>query len=169
MLYEVITIKFYINPQAKFSDNHDINAEDVVFSFNILKEKGNPFYRSYYGGVKNVEAIDNKTVIFNFKDASNRELPFILGQMPILPKHYWRDKEFDKVNLDIPVTSGPYIIKDFSAGRYITYERNKEYWAKDLPVNRITSYNVCYTKLLRILACHLECASQTCLLLLYRL
>lgn len=129
-------VTFHLNPAARFQDGEPITAEDVIFSFETLTTKGHPFFQAYYGDVANVEKIDDLTVKFSFGESTNRELPLILGQLPVLPKHYWEDREFDSGNLEKPVGSGPYRIGSFDAGRSVTYERNEDYWAKDLPVNR---------------------------------
>ncbi|BES71585.1 extracellular solute-binding protein [Marinobacter nanhaiticus D15-8W] len=128
-------VTFNINPDARFSDGEPITAEDVVFTFNLLTEKGHPFYRNYYAEVEKVTAEGKLRARFDFGKTQNRELPLILGQMPILPKHYWEKHEFEESGLTIPVSSGPYTIASFDAGRSITYKRNPDYWAKDLPVN----------------------------------
>ncbi|AUG55208.1 hypothetical protein CSC3H3_17915 [Thalassospira marina] len=124
---------FFINPKARFQDDTPITADDVIFSFNTLVEKGNPTYRQYYASVDHLEKLDDLTVKFVFKPGDNLELPLILGDIPILPEHYWKDRDFTKTTFDIPVGSGPYKIKNFEPGRHITYERVKNYWAKDVP------------------------------------
>lgn len=126
---------FNINPKAKFSDGEPVTAEDVIFSFNILREKGLPMYRYYYGNVEEVTAEKPLRVLFKFKEGDNHELPLILGQMPVLPKHYWEDKDFSATTLEPPVGSGSYKVSSFEVGRYVVYERNPDYWAKDLPVS----------------------------------
>lgn len=126
-------VTFYINPQARFQDDTPITADDVIFSYKTLITKGSPLYRQYYASVDHVEKIDNLTVKFVFKPGDNLELPLILGQIPVFPEHYWKGRDFSKTTFDIPVGSGPYKIKDFEPGRHITYERVKDYWAKDLP------------------------------------
>ena len=127
---------FHINPKARFQDDHPITPEDVIFTFNSLIEHGAPFYKAYYGDVSKVSKVAEHQVRFDFKNSENRELPLILGQLPVLPKHYWESRDFSKSTLDIPVGSGPYKIKSFNTGRSITYERIPTYWAKDLPVNK---------------------------------
>lgn len=127
---------FHINPKARFQDDHPISPEDVIFTFNSLIEHGAPFYKAYYGDVSKVSQVAEHQVRFDFKNSENRELPLILGQLPVLPKHYWESRDFSKSTLDIPLGSGPYKIKSFNTGRSITYERIPTYWAKDLPVNK---------------------------------
>ncbi len=129
-------ITFHINPKARFHDGKPITAEDVAFSFNILTQKGAPTYKQYYASVDKVEVLSPLQVRFTFKEKNNKELPLILAQLPILPKHYWQDKDFSKPNLTPPLGSGPYKIKSFDAGNFIVYERVKDYWAKDLPANK---------------------------------
>ncbi|MFW5825361.1 MAG: extracellular solute-binding protein, partial [Marinobacter sp.] len=127
---------YNLRPEARFHDGEPITAEDVAFSFNTLMEDGHPFYKSYYAGVTGVSVESKHRIRFDFGETDNRELPLILGQMPILPAHYWEDRDFGRHGLKPPLGSGPYRISDFEAGRDITYERVDDYWAKDLPVRR---------------------------------
>ncbi len=129
-------VRFYLNPKARFHDGKPVTAEDVVFTFNTLVEHGDPMYRHYYADVAKVEAEDTQRVRFDFKHSGNRELPLILGQIQVLPKHYWDGRDFGKTNLEPPMGSGPYRIAKVDAGRTIRYERVKDWWAKDLPVVR---------------------------------
>ncbi|XHF40769.1 extracellular solute-binding protein [Metapseudomonas boanensis] len=129
-------VRFYLNPKARFHDGKPVTAEDVVFTFNILTEKGDPMYRHYYADVSKVVAEDSQRVRFDFKHPGNRELPLILGQLQILPKHWWETRDFGKTSLEPPLGSGPYRIAKVDAGRSIRYERVKDWWAKDLPVVR---------------------------------
>ncbi|HIE07307.1 MAG TPA: ABC transporter substrate-binding protein, partial [Desulfarculaceae bacterium] len=130
------SVVFYINPQARFHDGHKITAADVVFTFNLLLQKGQPMYKRYYADVTGVEALDESRVKFTFKDGSNAELPLIVGQLVVLPRHFWLDKEFDRADLTVPLGNGAYRVKSFVAGKSITYERVADYWAADLPVNK---------------------------------
>lgn len=129
-------VVFNLRKEARFQDGQPITAEDVKFTFETLVTKGHPFYRNYYADVADVVVEGPRRIRFDFKETTNRELPLILGQMPILPAHYWKDREFGKNGLTPPVGSGPYRISDFEAGRSITYERVKDYWAKDLGVRK---------------------------------
>jgi len=129
-------VRFYLRPEARFHDGQPVTAEDVKFSFDTLMSKGAPMYRGYYADVEKVEVESLQRVRFVFKQAGNRELPLIVGQLPVLPKHWWAERDFSKGNLDVPLGSGPYKVADVQAGRSIRYERVKDWWGKDLPVNR---------------------------------
>jgi microcin C transport system substrate-binding protein len=129
-------VRFYLRPEARFNDGHPVRAEDVVFSFQTLTKDGAPMFRGYYNDVAEVIAEEPLKVLFKFKHTNNRELPLILGQLPVLPKHWWASREFNTGNLEIPLGSGPYRVAEVQAGRSIRYERVKDYWGKDLPVNR---------------------------------
>ncbi len=127
---------FNLNPDARWHDGMPITADDVVWTFNTLIEKGSPQYRFYYSTVESVEKLAERRVRFNFSEKNNRELPLIIGQLPVLPRHYWKDRDFTKTTLEPPLGSGPYRIKDFEAGRYIIQERVEDYWGKDHPTQR---------------------------------
>ena len=130
-------VTFVLNSAATFNDGSKISSEDVAFSFETLKNHGLPLYRTYYQNVERIETPNAKTVVFYIQpDIKNRELPLILGQLPVLSKAYWQNKNFSQTLLDIPVSSGPYIIEAFEPNRYITYKFNPNYWAKDLNVNK---------------------------------
>ncbi len=130
-------VAFDIHPKATFSDGMPITADDVIFSFEILRDKGLPTYRYYYADVERVYKKSDHHVVFEFKkDANNRELPLILGELPILSKSYWENKDFTKTTLDVPVSSGPYVVDDFDPSKFITYRLNPTYWAMDLNVNK---------------------------------
>ncbi|MDD2054146.1 extracellular solute-binding protein [Pseudomonas putida] len=129
-------VRFYLRPEARFHDGHPVRAEDVVFTFQTLIKDGAPIYRNYYADVAEVIAEDPLRVLFKFKHANNRELPLILGQLPVLPKHWWEHRDFTKGNLEFPLGSGPYKVTEVKPGRSVRYERVKDYWGKDLPINR---------------------------------
>ena len=129
-------IAFNLHPKAKFHDGSSITADDVVFSFNVLKEKGIPQYRYYFQDVDKVEAVNEKRVLFTFKSSENKELPLILGQLPILSRQDWANRDFTETTLIPPVGSGPYQVADFEPNRFIIYRRNPDYWAQNLPVSK---------------------------------
>ncbi|MBA2777456.1 ABC transporter substrate-binding protein [Halomonas kenyensis] len=128
-------IEFDMRPEARFHDGEPVTADDVVYSFNLLIEEGNPFYRGYYADVENVVALDRHTVRFEFATNHSRELPLIVGQLPILPKHYWEERDFSAPTLARHPGSGPYRIANVEPGRRIVYQRDEDYWGRDLPVN----------------------------------
>ena len=127
---------YHLNPKARFHDGQPVTAEDVVFSFNLVVEQGHPMYRKYYADVRKVEALDEHRVRFDLGTKHNPELALIIGQLFVLPKHYWGNRDFTATTLEIPPGSGPYRIAEFKPGRSITYSRVEDYWAKDLPVNK---------------------------------
>ena len=129
-------VRFYLRPEARFQDGQPVRAEDVVFTFNTLMKSGAPLFRGYYADVSEVVAEDPLRVLFKFKHGNNRELPLILGQIAVLPKHVWEGRDFAKGGLEIPVASGPYKVAEVKPGRSIRLERDKNYWGKDLPINR---------------------------------
>lgn len=129
-------VSFLINPKATFHDGKAITASDVKFSFEILVNEGAPHFASYYSGVENVTVDSLLQVTFHFKEIGNRELPLIIGQIPILPEHFWKGKNFTKSGLIMPIGSGPYQLKSFDAGKQVLFQRVKDYWAKDIAVNK---------------------------------
>ncbi len=129
-------VAYRLHEDAKWHDGVKITPEDVIWSFNILMEKGSPIYRYYYADIVNVEKIGERDVKFTFKSGDNRELPLIIGQLSILPKHYWQDRDFSKTTLKPPLGSGAYKINKFEANRYVTYQRVEDYWGANIPVNK---------------------------------
>ena len=127
---------FHLNPKARWQDGKAITADDVLFSFDTIRTKGQPQYRFYYQAVDKAEKLGELAVKFSFKPGDNRELPLIMGQLPILPKHYWQGRDFEKTTLEPPLGSGPYRITKFEPGRYVELERVKEYWGANLPVRK---------------------------------
>lgn len=125
---------FNLNKKARWHDGKPLTADDVIWSFNTMMEKGHPFYRAYYAHAKEVVAENPHRVKFVFAMADNRELPLIIGQLPVLPKHAFEGKDFSATTLTPIVGSGPYKVKSIDAGRKIVYERVKDWWAKDLPI-----------------------------------
>jgi microcin C transport system substrate-binding protein len=128
---------FYLRNSAKWHDGAPITVEDVIFSLNTFT-KHHPFYGQYYKNVEKAEKTGEREVTFRFDVKNNRELPHVVGQLPILPKHYWERAENDvtKTTLEPPLGSGPYRIGKLTPGRSITYERAPDYWGRNLPVNR---------------------------------
>ena len=108
----------------------------MIFTFDILKAKGLPNYAFYYNDVLKAEKVAERKVRFAFRDASNRELPLIVGQLPVLPAKWWANRDFEKVTLDVPLGSGAYRVDGFEPGRSISYRRVPDWWAKDLWMNR---------------------------------
>jgi microcin C transport system substrate-binding protein len=129
-------IIFNLRTDATFHDGAPIQAEDVIYTFNTLMKKGNPLYRSYYHDVKSVEKVGKHSVKFTFINAGNRELPLIIGEMPVLSKKFYEQHGFEKSDLTIPVGSGPYKIAKIKAGHSIVYERVKDWWGDKLPINK---------------------------------
>jgi microcin C transport system substrate-binding protein len=136
-----LSVLYTIRKEARFHDGTPMTPEDVVWTFEKLRAKGLPMYRSYYGDVTKVEKEGERGIRFTFKSAENRELPQILGEMPVLSKAYWSGHDFEKTTLDPPLGSGPYKVESVDPGRAITYRRVADYWAADLPVMK-GRYNV---------------------------
>lgn len=130
-------VGFFLDERAKFSDGSPVLADDVVFSFNSLIEKGAPFYKIYYADVEQVEKLDDRHVRFWFKPQSNnKELPLIISQMKVYSTKDWENKDFSKPILKAPLGSGAYILESFSPNKYLVFRRNPNYWAKEIPSRR---------------------------------
>lgn len=131
-------VTFKLREKARWHDGKPVTALDVLWSLDALKKHGHPFYRSYYSAVEKVIAVDLHTVKFIFKKAGNRELPLIVGDLPVLPKHYWtaKGRDFSKTSLEAPLGNGPYKIKSVDAGRRIVLERVKDWWGDNLAVSK---------------------------------
>lgn len=129
-------IEFELRKDAVFSDGVPVTAEDVVNTFRLLREKGSPFYRAYYADITLIEAVNNHRVRFEFAETENRELPLIVGEVPVLPKHFWDQRDFEESGLEIPIGSGPFQIASYDPGRSVSYKRNPDYWGQNLPVQR---------------------------------
>jgi microcin C transport system substrate-binding protein len=127
-------VTFTLRPTARFHDGTPMTVEDVIWTLETLKTKGQPFYRSYYAQVVKAEKLGDRKVKFTFGPGDNRELPLILGQLPVLSKAYWAKRDFEKTTLEQPLGSGAYKIESFEAGRTVVYRRVKDYWAAKLPV-----------------------------------
>jgi microcin C transport system substrate-binding protein len=138
---DLSSVSYRLREGARWHDGKPITAEDVVWSFEVLKASS-PFYSAYYQTVTKAEARAEREVTFTFSETGNRELPQVLGQLRILPKHWWTGKDAQgkprdvtQTTLEIPLGSGPYRLAKFDPGRSATYERVADYWGKDLPVN----------------------------------
>jgi peptide/nickel transport system substrate-binding protein len=129
-------ITFHLRPQARFADGAAITPEDVLFSHEVLKQKGWPYHRSHYAKVARAEKVSEHAVRFTFDAAGDREIPMILGLMPILPKHTTNLDSFEQTTLEAPIGSGAYTVARVDAGRSITYKRNADWWGANLPVAR---------------------------------
>lgn len=134
-------IVFHINPLAQWADGTPITAADIYFSWETLKEKGPPNTRLFYSRVEKVEILSPRSIRFTFpKDKEtgkyDPEMPLLIGLMSVLPKHFFKDKEFEKTSLDPIMGSGPYEIHEMKPGQSITYKKRNNYWGKDLPVRR---------------------------------
>ncbi len=125
-------VTFHLNPAARFNDGSPITAEDVLFSFETLKEHGRPNMRRIYKLITSAEKIDENSVKFTLGDGYDRETVMILTLMPVLSKAFWDGRDFESALMDPPISSGPYRVKSYEQGRKITYERDPDYWAKDL-------------------------------------
>jgi microcin C transport system substrate-binding protein len=128
-------VAFTLRAQARFHDGSPITVEDVIWTFETLKAKGLPFYRSYYAQVTKAEKVGERKVRFSFDPGDNRELPLIVGQLPVLSRTYWSQRDFEKTTLEPPLGNGAYKVEAVDPGRSITYRRVKDYWAARLPVN----------------------------------
>lgn len=131
-------VAFNLRPEAKWADGKPVTADDVIWTFNTVMEKGAPFFKAYYGDVTKVEATSPTRVKFTFGHKDNAELPLIISQLAILPKHYWtaEKRDFGNAALTPPLGNGPYKIGKIVPGRSIEYVRDDSYWGKDLPVNK---------------------------------
>jgi microcin C transport system substrate-binding protein len=132
-----LSLRFFLNPKARFSDGTAITADDVRFTYNVLMTQGSLSYRTQFEDVKSV-AVESPTQIrFDFKSNESRTLPLDLASLPVFPEHGWKDRDFSNGGgFEVPVGSGPYRIGKVDPGRSITFERDPDWWAKDLPVNR---------------------------------
>ena len=130
-------VGFILNKNARFADGTAVTADDVVFSFNAITQKGSPVYKMYYADVDRVEKISDREVRFYFKpNTDNKELPMILAQFAIFSAKDWENRDFDKPSLQVPLGSGPYVVEDFQVNKYVTFKKNPHYWGKNLPTRR---------------------------------
>ena len=126
-------VVFNLRPEAKWHDGKPITAEDVKWTFETLRDKGSPFFGAYWGDVSKITVENDQRVRFDFSSVGNAELPLIIAEMTVLPKHYWEGKDFTKSSLEKPLGSGPYKVGRIDPGRSIEYVRAEEWWGKDLP------------------------------------
>jgi peptide/nickel transport system substrate-binding protein len=129
-------VEFTLRPEAKFSDGVPITVEDVIFSHALLRDHGRPNHRSYYKKVAKVEQTGPRKVRFTFDGGGDREMPLIIGLMPVLPRHLIDPEQFEKTSLAPPIGSGPYTVANVDPGKSILFKRDPGYWGRDLPVNR---------------------------------
>jgi microcin C transport system substrate-binding protein len=143
-------VAFELRPEARFNDGTPVTAEDVAWSFNILREKGRPLYRQYWADVSSVEVDGPRRVVFHFRTNTNRELPVILGEVPVLPKHWWAGRDFERPLTDPPLGSGPYRVARAEFGRTVVMERVPDWWARDLPTGKgLDNFNTIRTEYFR--------------------
>lgn len=127
---------FELDPRAAFSDGEPLTSEDVLFSFEMLRDKGKPYHRSNFAKVTGVTVVDDHTIRFDFGDGSDRELPLIVATMPLFAAHTMDPETFDRTSLEPPIGSGPYVFEEVSPGERIVLRRRTDYWGEDLPVVR---------------------------------
>ena len=130
-----LSVTFAMHPEARFNDGTPLTASDVVWTFETLKRHGHPYFRLEYAPVASAEALDDHTVRFRLRDP-DRQMPLVVGQMPILSRAWFAKRTFARQSLEPMVTSGPYRVAAVDVGRSITYARVADYWGRDLPVNR---------------------------------
>jgi len=129
-------VTFYLDPAAKFSDGTPVSAEDVIFSWQLLRDKGRPNHRIYYAKVAKAEAVGEQAVRFDLSGSNDRELPLILGLMPVLAKHAVKPDTFEETSFQAPLGTGPYVVGAVDPGKSVVLKRNPNYWGRDLPINR---------------------------------
>ena len=129
-------VTFTLDPAARFSDGVPVTADDVAFSWQLLRDHGRPNHRTYYSKVNRADILDARTVRFDLTGSDDRELPLILGLMPVLPKHAIDSATFEQTTLTKPIGSGPYVVSDVDTGKSVTFKRDPNYWGRALPINR---------------------------------
>ncbi|MAU60318.1 MAG: ABC transporter substrate-binding protein [Parvibaculum sp.] len=129
------SITFTLNPKARFSDGEPVTVDDVIFSLETLRDKGRPNYKTYYSKVSKVQKLGPRTFRFVFDADGDREIPLIMGLMPIIPKHVYSARDFGSAGFETPIGSGPYVVEKIEPGSNITYRRDPNYWGVELPVN----------------------------------
>ena len=134
-----MSMTFRINPKARFNNGDPVLAADVKYSFDTLLSHGAPYFKSVYADVKQAVVLDERTVRFDFR-ALNRELPLVVGSMPVFSRKWGEGTEFDRIQLTEPIASGPYLIDRYDVGRSMTYRLNPDYWGREIP-SRKGMYN----------------------------
>jgi peptide/nickel transport system substrate-binding protein len=129
-------VTFTLDPAARFSDGQPVTPQDVLFSWQLLREHGRPNHRLYYGKVASAAIVGDLAIRFDLAGANDRELPLILGLMPVLPEHAITPETFEESSLTPPIGSGPYVVGKVEAGKSVALKRNPDYWGRDLPINR---------------------------------
>jgi peptide/nickel transport system substrate-binding protein len=129
-------VTFTLDPRARFSDGQPVTPQDVLFSWQLLRDHGRPNHRLYYSKVARAEIVGERTIRFDLAGSNDRELPLILGLMPVLPAHAIKPETFEETTLAPPIGSGPYVVGKVEAGKSLTLERNPDYWGRELPINR---------------------------------
>ncbi|MDB5656582.1 MAG: extracellular solute-binding protein family 5 [Tardiphaga sp.] len=135
-----LTYRFTLRPEARFHDGSQLTAQDAAFSLTTLKSKGHPLISQQLRDMAKAEATDDATLVVSFAEKRGRDVPLLVAGLPIFSKAYYTAHPFDESSLDIPLGSGPYKVGRFEVGRYIEFDRVKDWWGADLPVNR-GSYN----------------------------
>ncbi|WP_052535612.1 extracellular solute-binding protein [Candidatus Phaeomarinobacter ectocarpi] len=129
-------VEFTLRPEARFSDGQPVTVEDVIFTVETLRDQGRPNHKFYYGKVASMEKTGDRKVRLTFTEEGDREMPLIMGLMPILPKHVYEGQDFTRTGLTPMIGSGPYTIGNVDPGSSITFLRNPDYWGKDVPAAR---------------------------------
>jgi peptide/nickel transport system substrate-binding protein len=129
-------VTFHLDPAARFSDGKPVTVEDVIFSWQLLRDKGRPNHRTYYAKVAKAEAVGERAVRFDLSGSEDRELPLILGLMPVLARHAVNPDTFEETTFQPPLGTGPYVVGEVDPGKSVTLKRNPAYWGRDLAVNR---------------------------------
>lgn len=139
------SVTFTLRKDATFSDGKPVTVDDVIFSFNTLKEKGIPLFSQYYKDVQGIKKLNNQKVQFEFATDQNRELPTILGQFPILSKDFYKNHDFEKADLTVPVGCGPYKVGKYRAGQLVEYTLVPHWWGENIPSQKgRNNFNIAY-------------------------
>lgn len=128
-------VAFRLRPEARWWDGEPVTVADVIWTLDTLKTKAQPFYRLYYANVTGAKDLGDGVVRFDFDQSGNRELPHIMGQLRILPKHWWAERDFEESALEPMMGSGAYKVSKFEANRFVEYQRVPDYWGANLPAN----------------------------------